>query len=267
MGRYAAAVDGTLAQYIAVAMHGTAWLSDPGDSAPPRLDQTNTTFKYVAGAVFEDGSSRLDVASWLVRLRAAGVTEIALAMPDFSVGPDAGSPPWHVRGAFVGGIPMGLVIATSGGTQLWQARWAAAEPGASKAWQARYQSELAPVHIHRPPLEPTHAALMAALGAAIDFATAVRADSLAQTLHHARGAGFAEHPEPAYHPDMVPERGIAPERRRLLAMASTAHVFGGMGSWNDLAFSDAGVQREYDKVSRQLFTAVMNGFLAAVNSR
>jgi hypothetical protein len=259
-------VDGTLAQYIAVALHGSAWLADPAGADPPSLDQTNSTFKYVAGAVFEDGSSRLDVAAWLVQLHAAGAVEIGLAAPDFTLLPDSGSLPWHVRGSFVGGIPMGLIVPSERGTQIWRARWVAAAPGAARAWQVRYQAEPARAELVRPPIEPTHASLVAALGLAVDLAIGQGAVPLGQSLDRARGLGSAEYPQPAFYPDMVPAEGISPPRLRLLAMASAAHVFGGMGSWNDMPFSDDRTQRAYDEISRQLFTAVMAAFLAAVNT-
>jgi hypothetical protein len=260
-------VDGTLAQYIAVALHGSAWLADPSGAEPPSLDQTNSTFKYVAGAIFEDGSSRLDVAAWLVQLRAAGVVQIGLATPEFTLIPGNGSLPWHVRGSFLGGIPLGLIVPSQRGTYLWRARWAAAQPGSAKAWQVRYQCEPVRADLAHPPIEPTHAALVAALGLATDFAGAQGATSLSQTLDRARGLGFADHPEPAYHPDMVPPYGVSLPRLRLLAMACAAPVFGGMGSWNDMTFADERSQRAYDGISRQLFTAVIAAFLAAVNTR
>jgi hypothetical protein len=121
--------------------------------------------------------------------------------------------------------------------------------------------------VARPPIDATHAALAAALGLAADFAGAQGAGSLARTLDGARGLGHSPHPEPAYHPDMLPSCGVPLPRVRLLARASAAPVFGGMGSWNDMTFADDRSQRAYDEISRQLFAAVMAAFLAAVNTR
>ena|SRR3989338_4372009 len=45
------------------------------------------------------------------------------------------------------------------------------------------------------------------------------------------------------------------EKRRVLAVAKAAWVFGAMGSWYDVSFSDS-TQKEYDKVTKVLYEAV-----------
>ena len=40
-----------------------------------------------------------------------------------------------------------------------------------------------------------------------------------------------------------------------------------MGSWNDQSFSDPAIEAEYQRISRDLFAAVMVAFVAAVNSK
>ena len=52
---------------------------------------------------------------------------------------------------------------------------------------------------------------------------------------------------------------------RLLDACQSAWVFGGMGSWNDMAF-DGEVQVEYDRTSEQLFLALNEVILAAANA-
>ncbi len=54
-------------------------------------------------------------------------------------------------------------------------------------------------------------------------------------------------------------------QRHLAAMAAQARVFGGTGSWNDLAFGDPGVDAEYGEVSRCLYAAVLAAFAASVD--
>jgi hypothetical protein len=51
--------------------------------------------------------------------------------------------------------------------------------------------------------------------------------------------------------------------RRLLAIATNSWVFGGIGSWNDLGFVE---DQRYQSVSEPLYGAMMNAFLASVNS-
>jgi hypothetical protein len=57
-----------------------------------------------------------------------------------------------------------------------------------------------------------------------------------------------------------------PERlQRVFTAASRAWVFGGMGSWNDIAFQEETVEQRYDEVSGQLFNAVNCSIVSVVN--
>lgn len=51
----------------------------------------------------------------------------------------------------------------------------------------------------------------------------------------------------------------------LAAAVERAWVFGGMGSWNDLGFSDSPKRRRYDDVSRALFGAANDALVEAAN--
>ena len=53
------------------------------------------------------------------------------------------------------------------------------------------------------------------------------------------------------------------EARQLLATASHAWVFGGMGSWNDVALTD---DERYKPVTAELFEAVLEAVVAATNA-
>lgn len=51
----------------------------------------------------------------------------------------------------------------------------------------------------------------------------------------------------------------------LLDACQSAWVFGGMGSWNDLAF-DGAAQVEYEQVSERLFHTVVDVIQTAANA-
>jgi hypothetical protein len=57
---------------------------------------------------------------------------------------------------------------------------------------------------------------------------------------------------------------LAPEAERLLAACTTAWVFGGMGSWNDLGF-DGAEQENYNGLSGLLYSDVNEGIVVAVS--
>jgi hypothetical protein len=68
-----------------------------------------------------------------------------------------------------------------------------------------------------------------------------------------------------YHKDLSPPGLLSLAAERVLACCQRAWVFGGMGSWNDLAFAGA-EQERYDRVSDQLFRVVNDAICAAANS-
>jgi hypothetical protein len=68
----------------------------------------------------------------------------------------------------------------------------------------------------------------------------------------------------ASQPDMM-DPAFPGGARRLIAKASRAWVFGGMGSWNDLGFEDEAKRTEHAEISRLLFATLLQACIAAVN--
>lgn len=70
----------------------------------------------------------------------------------------------------------------------------------------------------------------------------------------------------AYHKDLFPPNSGSRSARATLQAAQHSWVFGGMGSWNDIGFEgDDG--KEYDRVSEQLYQAVVRVIPAAAEDR
>jgi hypothetical protein len=66
--------------------------------------------------------------------------------------------------------------------------------------------------------------------------------------------------------DILPASGYQLEARQLIAGCTHAWVFGGMGSWNNLGFSDKALQVEYNRLSDDLYDCVKLASAAATNS-
>lgn len=261
-------MNGTLAQYIALALHGSVWLADRAHNTPPTLE-LNSTFQYVGGLRFITQSPSYvtsDVASWLAHLGQRGVRRLHLSVPDFANEPDDPGFPWHDRAGFVGGLPIALYADTDSGGERWTADWHVGDEGSSRIWWVTYCGERTPDRPHTPAVADAHAELTAAIKAAAAFAKAHGLQPWAGVFTLSLALGGADEPEPPYHPDMLPDRGVRLASRRLLAMATGANVFGAMGTWNDNGFDDEAVQEEFAVISRRLFAAVMSGFAAAVNA-
>jgi hypothetical protein len=73
-------------------------------------------------------------------------------------------------------------------------------------------------------------------------------------------------PSAPYHVDMLPPVGYSLDVRQLLAAATHAWVFGGMGSWGDVLFEDRSVETRFWRLYDKLGNAVVSALLAATNS-
>jgi len=262
-------VHGELAQLIAIAAHGSAWLAGRTGDEPPELEGASSTFQYIRGIRFELAGSLLKkpiisdhLADWLLGMRRRGITRLWLAIPG-SGGVDrkllafTGTTAWYL---------VGTTKKSQG--EVWRSSWTVGDPDAPehRIWDVDYRgrrmSETGP-----PPGNMADAAelLKAALTRASAFASDQGIDEWAALFDAALKLGDGPDPVPPYHPDMFPPTAYGRPARRLLAMATRADVFGGMGSWNDLGFDPGEPTREYEAISAELYGAVAAGFVAAVN--
>lgn len=104
--------------------------------------------------------------------------------------------------------------------------------------------------------------LREALGAAREFAVS---QGLAEWRDAFGAALEGRAPAEPDDLDLLPEAAYPTESRGLVATASRAWVFGGMGSWNDLSFGDPDVRARYEQVSEGLYRSVLAALVAATN--
>lgn len=64
---------------------------------------------------------------------------------------------------------------------------------------------------------------------------------------------------------IAPTGFLTEESEKLISACQAAWVFGGMGSWNDLEFSDNKVNKKYEELSDKLFNLINISLLAAIN--
>jgi len=69
-----------------------------------------------------------------------------------------------------------------------------------------------------------------------------------------------------YYPDLVPLKNYDLIAQQLIFGAANSWAFGGMGSWNDLAFTDKTVAKKYETLSEKLYENMINAFITGVNS-
>lgn len=248
-------MNGELAQLVCLATYGGRWLAAPDAEPPPDPQRGNSTFQYVSSVAFRGGASWPDVPAWLSGLRDRGARALWLYA---DAEPDGGDLPPHVAAAFGSGGRWGLVAGTESGQELWRAAWrhtgaeSHAAGRAGRPWSVEYLGTDAQVAVPVPPLDGAETALRAALEEAETNAREIGEQQWAEWFADARVAT-----EFRFHPDLVPPDFPA-GRRRLAVMAERSFVFGGMGSWNDVAADQA--------VSARLYGAVLHAFAAAVNA-
>lgn len=266
-----APMNGELAQIMAIASHGSAWLHRP-DTDPPRLELESSTFRFVRSVSFVApggsavaGSQAVDgVAPWLLMLRDRGVERLRLIARSAD-----GALPDPIAAAFAGGGGWGLVT-VGASPALWRAAWTVGDRKApdQRIWDVRYTGvAIPPTAIPSgPPVDVARQRLVEALAAAQAFARQQALDFWTDYFAKALDLQHAAQPEPPYHPDLLPARGYDDASRRLVAMAGQAWVFGGMGSWNDLAFPTPADNDRYKQVTHELYDAVLDAAVAAVNA-
>ncbi|MBS1724379.1 MAG: hypothetical protein JSS66_15665 [Armatimonadetes bacterium] len=105
--------------------------------------------------------------------------------------------------------------------------------------------------------------LRLALEAAADFATRERMEDWAG---YYRGAlQVLDQDSPSKETIRLFQYGPeGDERKRLVETVSSGWAFAGMGSWNDVSFSDRSSEEEYDRVSARLWDAFLGALVWAV---
>jgi hypothetical protein len=246
-------MNGSLALHVALALHGNAWFAAPDGPAPALAG--SSTFQYVRSFAAGDAHSTVE---WFETLRADGVRrlELGCALPrnadDVGLTAFAGVDPW--------------VLHAVGAGQTWSGTMTFADDAERQApWD---------VVLRRVEGGP------AALAPSLEEATRRLRQALSEATAVAQHRGWAEwgrwfgdaglqleaaEPVPRFHPDLAPADALGLGRRRLLAGAVGSWVFGGMGSWNDIALEDQREQRELEAATVGLYSAIVTALMAVVN--
>jgi len=104
------------------------------------------------------------------------------------------------------------------------------------------------------------------LNEAIDFAaTDAFLSHWCETFRKAAAALDAPNPRAPYHPNILPPEGYTLDARQLLASAVRGFILGGMGSWNDWGPKSSDARQEYERLSKVLYAAVIEGLEVAIN--
>jgi hypothetical protein len=262
-------MNGELAQIVTLVAYGNQFLSGK------EVDlASNSTFQFVSTLKFARYKSKSDkqgveiagsASKWFEFLKSNRVSRlwnVAFAW-------DNPGMPEYIAAAFASSVPRAIQADLAGGYELWYPLWETGGPK-DKPWHVEYRGLMfANSHVYPPPpMEFVKLKLKAIIIEAEAFArhpdvdAGQWADCFAKSLQLLNSPD----PEPPYHPDMLPETGFDLEARQVMAAAAQAYVFGGMGSWNDLAFADKDLNNEYQRITRELYEAVKMSIMITSNS-
>ena len=262
---------------LSLTAYGSAFLARPA-SGIPELFPTSSVFRFTHSIEFWRHARRFGVfradecvgdrcAPWYADLRTRGALTIRLGRSAATPRNRVLAP--HVEAGFSGGLDTVMAVRFADRhCALWSGRWAvtARKHPEQRIWSVKVHG----VRTHASPYEgPDLFAATGRLDAALEAVLSLVAgrryfESWERTFRNARACLFSSAREIEYHPDLLPSEDYDLQARRLLAAASQAWVFGGMGSWNDVALEDDG---RYKPFTIELFEAVLDAVLAAANSR
>lgn len=165
--------------------------------------------------------------------------------------------PEHLSEAFAGTNPKGILVECSNKQELLVPDWHTTRGSKS---QVSYQSFPIDAKYRTLAVRSAISSLRKALNRASEFAKQTQPQWCEWFANSLKKLGDRKSET-----DYLPQEGFPQDARRLIAGANHACVFGGMGSWNDMAFRGR-QQQEYEQISTELYAAVMNGLLTAAYS-
>ena len=253
-------MNSELAQVIVLTAYGNAALHELLSSSDESfLREAPFLFQHVRTIEFRGREAQPPVAAvfeWFQDLRQSQVTRLWLTDLDLS-----GEVEPHIAEAFANSMPRGIAAVLDKGPIVFVPDW---HFGRGQKWIVTYQAyELDDDSLPRPgDVAASLSRLEEKTAQARDFASRTDQEHWSQSFDEAIRAMRSAEPEMPY----LPSRGYSSDARRLLAGAAAAWVFGGMGSWNDIWYQEKSLQAEYERVTREVYSAVSEGIVTAANA-
>lgn len=259
-------MNGELAQLVVLVSHASAFLAGDrgalGDVGPG-----SQMFRWVGDAGFFAPDGRVDggPAGWVEGLAERGIDRVRLVVP--SPGRQAAgdlSVDDRLLAGFTNAGRQWALATGSGRPEAWGAGWELGDRDREdqRIWSVRYEGQYLDATPELPVRSVADAAhaLDAALVAIGEFALAQQhMGNWPEIFAAARVAEVDGGPT-------LLARSAPGDAQRLATRASSAWVFGGMGSWNDMGFAEPDAQARYDAVSGELYRCVLEAIEAAANA-
>jgi hypothetical protein len=270
-------MQGELAQLISLTSFGNEYL-ESGDL--PFFYPEHTTFRFCRVIDFHvpkgngiSGSNDLVWAEnplqWFQKLKQSGCIGLRLFYQPADPHPLAQE---HQLVGFVGGGGRWLIEAKmKDNAQYWLKRWALTDKQdpENKIWSVHYLrvEEKAPIVDQQYDVDEVKNELDQVLGQLIQFCQQQQLPQWKSIFEKGNNILSGTIPlQKNSQADLLVHKNYSAAAQQLLSAINETWVFGGMGSWNDISFEEARVQKEYDDLSERLYALMMKGIVAAVNS-
>ncbi|UEG51490.1 hypothetical protein LLH06_10945 [Mucilaginibacter daejeonensis] len=271
-------MNGTTSQLLSLITHGNYFLSK-GEVAPGYYPNNITfqfcnTIEFLHLATDPDGTAReqmiaADPIAWFNVLKGDGCYQLKAYYHPSEEGPDR--TPDHKMAGFVGGGGTWLMEAIYPSySDFWAPRWVVArqDDPERKIWSVSYgrtvgQTDTIDFCPDTMQIRETFKDILIDIEA---FAREHELNNWADIFKGALNVLNGAAPSNNWYSEQINENGYDRPALQLLYAAMSAHVFGGMGSWNDLGFEKEEDAQRYEDLSFYLYDQINRALLSSINS-
>jgi hypothetical protein len=263
-------MNGSLAQIVCLVSHGNSYLNGGNVDL-----SKNTTFQHVSRIEFARYKNNKakhgkviarNVSDWFTFLRSLNVTRLWTIAFDWQ----NEAIPEHVADHFANYVQRTIQADLPNGFELWYPKWSTVGHSKRAGWRVEYRSlmfsDSQALPVQKMSLVKNHLKKAVSQAEAFSKREDVNESYWATWFTKSLELLDSSAPTVPYHNDVLPASGYSLEARQILASATQAHVFGGMGSWNELGFEKPEIHQEYERVSKELYAAIKYSILMASNS-
>ena len=272
-------MNGVLAQLVALTSYGNNYLAH--DYVPVGFYPGNSTFQFCSKVDFIEFHQQLfskklketivapGPAEWYKYLKKEGCRKLRLYFQGTK--DQSQAPEYKLAGMVGGGGTWYIEAVYKSYSNLWSNRWQVQDANAAdgRIWTVNYgrtswRQKTLNIQVEQGRVKEQLASTLREL---IQFALKQNLESWARQFESALALLDSEEPnEQYYHKDLMPLNNYSITARQILFSAGQAWVFGGMGSWNDLSFSNKEDNDLYEKLSGRLYYGIIEAVVSAVNS-
>ena len=271
-------MNGIVTQLLSMITYGNQFLKT--GELPANYYPDNVAFKFCNSVNFlhlnteannttTENIVAVDPTSWFKFLKDENCQELK-AFYHPSEANEQGTPDHKLAGLVGGGGTWLIEAIYPTYSDFWAARWENNQPNNpnQNIWAVSYGRTISGTDTinFRPDVSEVSKGLKAVLTEIKAFAAHHKLTNWADIFQNALNVLNGQKPIADFYKDIINETSYSKEALQLVYSAMTAHVFGGMGSWNDIGFEDRDDNKTYEELSFYLYGYINRGLISGINS-